>query len=99
MTTYTEKQYELQMQPHMGKFVTLYNLSIMICVYYVCVCCRERRKRREEIVATDGKYRYNKVPWVSAHGRLNITCNFGLHGRLPRIKIPYISIEAATVTP
>ena len=36
--------------------------------------------------------------WVSTHGRLNITREFSLHGRLPGIKIPYACIEAATVT-
>jgi hypothetical protein len=39
------------------------------------------------------------VSRVSAHRSLNITRDFGPHGRLPRIKIPYICIEAATVTP
>ena len=39
------------------------------------------------------------VSWVSAHGRLNITRDFGLHGCLPGIKIPYVCIEAATVAP
>ena len=37
------------------------------------------------------------VSQVNAHGRLNITHNFGPHGRSPRIKIPYVCIEAATV--
>ena len=32
------------------------------------------------------------VSRVSAHGRLNITRDFGLHGRLPGIKIPYTSV-------
>ena len=36
------------------------------------------------------------VSQVSARGRLNITCNFGPHGHLPGIKIPYVCIEAAT---
>ena len=36
------------------------------------------------------------VSRVSAHGRLNITRDFGPHGRLPGIKIPYVYIEAAT---
>ena len=31
------------------------------------------------------------VSWVSTHGRLNKTRDFGPHGRLPRIKIPYRS--------
>ena len=39
------------------------------------------------------------VSRVSTHGHLNITRNFGPHGRLPGIKIPYICIEAATVAP
>ena len=40
------------------------------------------------------------VSRVSAHGHINIlTCDFGLHGRLPGIKIPYVCIEAATVAP
>ena len=43
-------------------------------------------------------YRYTVVSRVSTHGRLNITRDFGPHGRLPGIKIPYICIEAATVT-
>ena len=42
---------------------------------------------------------YTVVSRVSAHGRLNITHDFGLHGRLPRIKISYVCIEAATVAP
>ena len=43
---------------------------------------------------------YNTVvSWVSAHGRLNIPRNFGPHGRLPGIKLPYVCIEAATVAP
>ena len=38
--------------------------------------------------------------WVSAHGRLNITSDFGPHGHLPGIKIPYyVCIEAAILTP
>ena len=37
------------------------------------------------------------VSRVSAHGRLNITSDFGPHGRLARIKIPHVCIEAATV--
>ena len=37
---------------------------------------------------------------VSAHERLNITRDFGPHGCLPGIKMPYyVCIEAATVTP
>ena len=45
-------------------------------------------------------YNYNTVvSRVSAHGRLNITHDFGPHGRLPGIKIPYVYIEAATVAP
>ena len=39
------------------------------------------------------------VSRVSAHGRLNITRDFGPHGHLPGIKIPYVCIEAATVAP
>ena len=35
--------------------------------------------------------------WSVVHGRLNITCNFGLHRCLPGIKIPYDCIEAARV--
>ena len=38
------------------------------------------------------------VSQVSTYGHLSITCNFGPHGRLPGIKIPYVCIEAATVT-
>ena len=30
---------------------------------------------------------------------LNTTCDFGPHGHLPGIKILYVCIEAATVTP
>ena len=30
------------------------------------------------------------VSWISTHGRLNITRNFGPHGRLFRIKLPHI---------
>ena len=41
---------------------------------------------------------YCSVP-VSAHGCLNITRDFGPHGHLSRIKIPYVCIEAATVVP
>ena len=37
------------------------------------------------------------VYWVNAHGCLNITRDFGLHGHLLRIKNPYICIEAAAV--
>ena len=37
------------------------------------------------------------VSWVSAHGYFSVTRDFGLHGRLPGIKIPYICIEAATM--
>ena len=43
--------------------------------------------------------RYTVVSRLSAHGRLNITCDFGLDGHLPGIKIPYVCIEAATVAP
>ena len=39
------------------------------------------------------------VSRVSAHGRLNIIHDFGPHGCLPGIKIPYVCIEAATVAP
>ena len=39
------------------------------------------------------------VSQVSAQGWLNITCNFGPHGHLPGIQIPYICMEAAIVTP
>ena len=39
------------------------------------------------------------VSRVSAQGHLNITHDFGPHGRLPGIKIPYVCIEAATVAP
>ena len=39
------------------------------------------------------------VSRVSAHGHLNITRDFGPHGHLPVIKIPYVCIEAATVAP
>ena len=39
------------------------------------------------------------VSRVSAHGHLNITHDFGPHGRLPWIKIPYVCIEVATVAP
>ena len=39
------------------------------------------------------------VSWVNAHGCLNITLDFGPHGRLPWIKIPYVCIEAAIVAP
>ena len=39
------------------------------------------------------------VSQVSVHGHLNITRDFGPHGRLPRIKIPYVCIEASTVAP
>ena len=39
------------------------------------------------------------MSWVSTHGRLNMTHDFGPHGRLPGIKIQYVCIEAATVTP
>ena len=42
---------------------------------------------------------YTVVSQVSTHGHLNITHNFGPHGRLPGIKIPYVCIEAATVAP
>jgi hypothetical protein len=48
-------------------------------------------------------YGVNRVGWVSAHGRLNITRNFGPHGCLPGIYmymyLPYVYIEAATLTP
>ena len=37
--------------------------------------------------------------WVSSHERLNITCNFGPHGRLPGIWFPYPCIVVATLTP
>ena len=43
--------------------------------------------------------RFTIVSWVSAHGYLNITHDFGLHGRLPGIKILYTCIEVATVAP
>ena len=36
---------------------------------------------------------------LPAHWCLNITRDFGPHGRLPRIKVPYVCIEAATVAP
>ena len=39
------------------------------------------------------------VSLVSAHGHLNISRDFGPHGCLPGIKIRYVFIEAATVTP
>jgi hypothetical protein len=39
------------------------------------------------------------VSRVSVHWRLNITRVFGLHGRLPRLYLPYVYIEAATLTP
>ena len=39
------------------------------------------------------------VSQVSAHGCLNISRDFGPHGCLPGIKIPYVCIEAATVAP
>jgi hypothetical protein len=42
---------------------------------------------------------YTVVSRVNTHGRLNITHDFGPHGRLPGIKIPYVCIEAAIVTP
>ena len=44
-------------------------------------------------------YTVTVVSRVSAHGCLNITHDFGLHGHLPRIKIPYVCIEAAIVVP
>ena len=48
------------------------------------------------------KRRYNVkfsiiVSPVSTHGHLNIARDFGLHRRLPGIKIPYVFMEAATV--
>ena len=42
---------------------------------------------------------YTIVSRVSAQGRLNITRDFGPHGCLPGFKIPYVCIEAATLTP
>jgi hypothetical protein len=38
------------------------------------------------------------VSQVSAHGHLNITHDFGPYGRLPGIYLPFICIEAATLT-
>ena len=51
------------------------------------------------IYAYEKKILYNNtiVSWVSAHGSFNMNRNFGLHGCLPGIKIPYVCIEAATV--
>ena len=34
---------------------------------------------------------------VSAHGHLNVTRDFGPHGHLPGIKIPWVCMEAAIV--
>ena len=45
------------------------------------------------------KFDITVVSWVSVHGCLNIIRDFGPHGRLPGIKIPYVCIEAATLTP
>ena len=58
-----------------------------------------------DLVCVDGVahslagYTCTVVSRVSAHGCLNITRDFGPHGRLPGIKIPYVCIEAATVAP
>ena len=43
---------------------------------------------------------HNAGSRISAYGHLNITCDFGPHGRLPGIKNPHIYniIEAATLT-
>ena len=49
--------------------------------------------------ATAGTCTCTVVSWVSVHGPLNITRDFGPHERLPGIKISYICIEAATLTP
>ena len=44
-------------------------------------------------------HNYHSVPGISAHGYLNTTRDFGPHGCLSGIKIPYVCIEAATVAP
>ena len=44
-----------------------------------------------------GSVVYTGVSRVSAHGRLNVIRDSGLHGHLLGIKMPYICIEAATL--
>ena len=51
------------------------------------------------IIALNNIRKCTVVSRVSAHRCLNITSNFGPHGHLPGIKIPYVCIEVATVVP
>ena len=87
-------------------------IDTCMCVYVLmfCHCGTICRTRLLHELLTDSQERtdieqvhiYNNitiVSRVSAHGHLNITRDFGPHGRLPGIKIPYVCIEAATVTP
>ena len=53
----------------------------------------------ELIVSSSSSSTTTVVSRVSAHEHLNITHEFGPHGHLPGIKIPYVCIEAATLTP
>ena len=69
-------------------------------MYCIILCCPQRFfVFHVAMVFFSNSICMNVLSWVSAHGRLNITRNFDPHGHLPRIKIPYICIEAATVAP
>ena len=58
-------------------------IIVMVCVAILLVCTVIA------IIETVGKGKLlcinTVVSQISAHGRLNITHNFGLHGRLPGI--------------
>ena len=87
------------------------NMSVQIFVVYLHTCtCTHSYEIYENLHIT--KLCIIWIPYflirhilltvvsrVSAHGCLNMTHDFGLHGRLPGIKIPYVCIEAAIVAP
>ena len=73
------------------------NLSTIILLQNICWACLCRKPwmnpelfssciNNKTCQVCSSYCMYRSVLGISAHGRSNITCDFGLHGRLPRIK-------------
>ena len=86
--------------------IQVYSVVIIVdtcmCVYVLmfCHCGTICRTRLLHELLTDSQERTD-IEQVHVYNNItiNITRDFGPHGRLPGIKIPYVCIEAATVTP
>ena len=66
-----------------------------------CICCPQRFFVFHVHVAMYSSICMYVLSWVSAHGHLNISRDFGPHGHLSGMKISYVYmyIEAARVAP